>query len=429
MKKLTNYLGLGVLALPLQLSAVTLTINGVTYEGPSSGQFTNIQVLQDNGKVVITTDPEVILDYTAPIIDANTSNNDFSPVFRLSSQNFTVASGQTAVGDVEAVDADLNGSNNPPGTLSYSITTNPSSLFQISSTGTLSFVSAAVYNNPGTNVYFVGVRADDNDPGGSNTADTMVRVEVTDGSAPANTAPVFSGSNNYSITVNDGHTGNVATITATDAETSVSYSLTGADASALSISASGVLTFNSPPVHGTKSSYAFNVVATDQGSPALATTSPNVTISINAPSGGGACGATPANTVLGAGVNFAQPGSQELIPMDPAFEITSIPFTSTNNTAYTGYFQITSTTGNSNVSREAWISECPGGADTLSKTVLTECHGTGTSTTNVDFIQDGTGSFFSCGLQTNTQYYLNIKNVNCVGTCNVYRNIYTNNQP
>lgn len=429
MKKLASYLGLGVLALPLQLSAVTLTINGVTYDGPSSGQFTNIQVLQDNGKVVITTTPQVLLDYTAPISDANTSTNDFSPVFRLSSQNFTAASGQTSVGNVEADDADRNGSNNPPGTLSYSITTNPGSLFQITSAGVLSFVNPAPYNNPGTNVYFVGVRADDSDPAGSNTTDTVVRVEVTDGSAPANTAPTFSGSNNYAITVNDGHTGNVATITATDAETSVSYTLSGTDASAFSISASGVLTFNSPPVHATKSSYAFNVVATDQGSPALATTSPLVNVTINAPSGGGACGATPANTVLGTGINFAQPGSQELIPMDPAFEITSIPFTSTSNTAYTGYFQITSTTGNSTVSREVWISECPGVADNLSKTVLTECHGTGTSTTNVDFIQDGTGSFFSCGLQTNTQYYLNIKNVNCSGTCNVYRNVYTNNQP
>ena len=57
----------------------------------------------------------------------------------------------------------------------------------------------------------------------------------------------------------------VYTVTATDiAGGTVTYALTGADAASFTInSATGAVTFNSSPDYETKSSYSFNVKASD----------------------------------------------------------------------------------------------------------------------------------------------------------------------
>lgn len=434
MRKSLSLLGLAALTFPLQLAAATLTINGVTYDGPGSSQFNNIKVVQDKDSVVITTDPVVLLDYILPIADADNVANDYSPVFLLSGRSFSVASGDTAIGSVEARDSDTGATT---AAITYSISNDPSGLFQISTAGVVSLISGAVFNNPGNNIYFVEVTANDNDTAGANNAVTFIRVEVTDGSAPANTPPVFAGGNVYVYSVADGHTGAVGNITATDAEGAVNYALSGNDAADFSISSAGAITFNQTPDHGSPADadannvYNFNVVATDVGSPPLSLTSSLVSITVAAPAGGGgACGSLPAGVTLGATTNLAATGSQQRVSM-PGSQVVSLPVTTTANSTFSGYFQITSTTGNSNVSREAWFSTCPGIADDISRNSgTTECHATGTSTTNVKFVQNGAGDFRTCGLDVNSTFYLNIKNVNCTsGSCDVYRNVYTKGTP
>lgn len=428
MRKLTSVLGLMAAVVPLQLTATTLTINGVTYDSPAGGQFSDVHVQQNKDHVVIVTNPPFLLDYVQPIDDSDNVANDYSPVFKLSTQNFSVASGDTAVGTVEAMDGDTGATT---GIITYSLASNPSNLFQLTSAGVLSFASAAVYNAGGNNVYYVGVVADDNDSSGSNTGQTLVRVEVTDGSAPPNNAPVF-GSNTYAFTaINDGHTGNVGSVSATDADgDNVTYSLTGADSGLFTISSSGVVSLNAgnPASHSTKPSYSFSAVASD----GTDTDTASITLSVNAPStgGGGSCGAPPANVEQIAAIDLANPGTQVRVSM-PQGKVVSIPLNTTGNSSYSGQIAIASTTGNSGVQREVWLSTCPGINDDLStNTTYTECHATGNTTTIVKFRQTGTGDFRTCGLDVNSTYYLNIKNVNCTtGQCDVYRAIYTKGTP
>jgi len=82
-------------------------------------------------------------------------------------------------------------------------------------------------------------------------------------------------SSSVSIDENDS---SVLTVSASDADgESISYSLTGTDASSLSINSSGVLTFNSAPDYETKTSYSITVNVSDGTN----TTSQELTININ----------------------------------------------------------------------------------------------------------------------------------------------------
>ncbi|WP_299773795.1 cadherin repeat domain-containing protein [uncultured Pseudoteredinibacter sp.] len=430
MHKLSSILGVMATALPLQLAATTLTINGVTYNAPGGSNFNNIQVQHSNNSVVLTTEPAFLLDYVQPIADTDSGNNDYDPVFKLSTQNFSVADGATTVGTVEAMDGD-----DDSGTISFTELTDAGNLFEVSPTGEITFTdpNGAVFVNGGNNVHFLGLQASDNDSGGTpRTAQTLVRVEITDGSAPANTAPTFAAGNQYSYTIANGASGTIGTITATDVETGITYSLTGADAAAFSINGSGVLSLTQAANHSVKSSYSLAVIAADTGSPVLQTTSPTITVNVSAPTGGGggACGPTPSNVELKAAINLATPGTQDRVTMTPS-KVTSIPLNTSTNPTYSGQIAIASTTGNSHVTRNVWLSTCPGIADDLStNTTYTECHSTGNSTTVVKFRQTGTGDFRTCGLDVNTTYYLNVENQNCnTGQCDVYRAIYTKGTP
>ena len=130
-------------------------------------------------------------------------------------------------------------------TLTYSLTGADASLFNINATtGVVTFKSAPNYEAPGdaggNNVYNITVGASD----GTNTATKAVAVSVTN----VNEAPTVTSAATASFAENG--TGTVYTIAATDpdAGTTLTYSLTGADASLFNInSTTGVVTFKSAP--------------------------------------------------------------------------------------------------------------------------------------------------------------------------------------
>ena len=74
--------------------------------------------------------------------------------------------------------------------------------------------------------------------------------------------PVFTSSSTFTVEENQV---SIGTVIATDADSDpITYSLSGADANALSIgSSSGVLVFNTAPDYETKSSYSAVITASD----------------------------------------------------------------------------------------------------------------------------------------------------------------------
>ena len=107
-----------------------------------------------------------------------------------------------------------------------------------------------------------------------------VAVSVTN----VNEAPTFAlATQTVAINENVAISTTVLTAAATDpdAGTTLTYSLTGADASAFAINAAtGVVTFVTSPDFETRSSFVFNVVARDNANPALSASSA-VTVNIN----------------------------------------------------------------------------------------------------------------------------------------------------
>ena len=164
-----------------------------------------------------------------------------SPVFT-SSATFSAAENQTAIGTVTATDADSS-------SITFSVS---GSELAITSGGVLSFQSAPDYETKAS--YTATVTATD----GWNPNTQSITVNVTD----ANDAPVFISSSTFSAPENQTSIGSVI---ATDADgDTVSYLLTGTDASSLSVNSStGVLTFNSSPDYETKSTYSATVTASD----------------------------------------------------------------------------------------------------------------------------------------------------------------------
>ncbi|MDE2978752.1 MAG: fibronectin type III domain-containing protein, partial [Acidobacteriota bacterium] len=148
-----------------------------------------------------------------------------------------------------------------------------------SATGALSMV-ARDHESPADankdNVYEVTVKATDQD-GIEGTA--SITVTVTD----VNEAPAFSTAAALAISVPEGTTGDIGSpVTATDPEgASLTYSLTGTDASAFRVSAAGQISLATGTVlnHEQKSSYSFNVVVSDGATqPLTATRAVTVTV-------------------------------------------------------------------------------------------------------------------------------------------------------
>ena len=128
----------------------------------------------------------------------------------------------------------------------------------ISSTGVVSLTEVADYETLTSYSFYITAT----DASGNESVTDTFTVTVNNLN---DTAPVFTSSSTFTVEENQLSVGRV---TATDADSDfwlITYSLSGADASALSIgSSSGVLAFNTAPDYETKSSYSVVVTASDE---------------------------------------------------------------------------------------------------------------------------------------------------------------------
>ncbi|WP_454870057.1 VCBS domain-containing protein [Pseudomonas lini] len=221
-------------------------ISAPNFEAPTDSGTNNVY------DVIVRASDGTLFDDQAIAVTV-TGVNDNSPVITSNGGGATasinVAENSTVVTTVVATDADL-----PAQTLSYSIVggADAAKFSIVSGTGALSFVSAPNFEAPtdsGTNnVYDVIVRASD----GTLFDDQALAVSVT---GINDNSPVITsngGGATASVNVAENTTA-VTTVTATDADLlaqTLSYSIlntAGTDFSKISISSSGVLTFNSAP--------------------------------------------------------------------------------------------------------------------------------------------------------------------------------------
>jgi serralysin len=198
-------------------------------------------------------------DSTSQAITITITNiNDNNPAIS-SDASFNAAENQTGIGSVSASDADGD-------SLTYSLSGIDASSLSISSSGVLTFGSSVDYETKTS--YSATVSVSD----GTNAVSQNITISITNLN---DNNPVISSSANFSAAENQT---SIGSISASDADGgTLTYSLSGTDASSLSISSSGVLSFNSAPDYEAKTSYSASVGVTD-GTNAI---SQNVTISIS----------------------------------------------------------------------------------------------------------------------------------------------------
>ncbi len=250
-------------------SVVIAVLSNDTYMTPVYG-FSIATSAPSNGQVLLNADNTLsyvpntnfngtdAFTYTVTVDDRSATANvsiivnpiNDAPVISGLSSSISVAENLAFVVTVSASDVEGD-------TLTYTLTgTDASSLSINSSSGVITFNSAPDYETKAT--YSVTLNVSD----GTNTTSQAIIISVTDtdevGNAPVITSfPTFSAAENQTA---------VGMVTATDADTSdtLTYTLTGTDASSLSInSSSGVITFNSAPDYETKATYSVTVHVSD----------------------------------------------------------------------------------------------------------------------------------------------------------------------
>jgi hypothetical protein len=175
--------------------------------------------------------------------------NDNYPVF-LSLDSFSVPENQASVGTVFAKDADGD-------TLKYSLTDGDVNSFEINAvSGLITFTDSPNYESK--NTYEVTVRATEESVE-ENHAEQKVIINVTDINefSPVITSSVFTAAENQTA---------VGTVLATDEDVSdtLTYSLTGADASSFNMGrSSGTITFKTAPDYEVKPSYSIEINVSD----------------------------------------------------------------------------------------------------------------------------------------------------------------------
>ena len=222
------------------------------YENPTDSDTDNDYVVE-----VTATDASSntsIQTLTVTVLDVNEGAvDDTSPTITdTTSGSIDVDENQTAVTSFTANE-----------TVTWSLTGTDASLFSISSSGVLTFVSAPDYENPGdadtNNDYQLNIVATD---AAANASTLAYQVNVQD---LDDTSPTITDTTSGSIDVDENQTA----VTSFTANETVTWSLTGTDASLFSISSSGVLTFVSAPDYenpgdaDTNNDYQLNIVATD----------------------------------------------------------------------------------------------------------------------------------------------------------------------
>ncbi|NTW51902.1 MAG: hypothetical protein HGB22_04875 [Chlorobiaceae bacterium] len=223
--------------------AVTLK-SSADYETKSSYSFN-----------VIASDGFVAHDATRAVVVGVTNLNDNSPVFTSGSTG-TVAEKvaiSTVIYTAAATDADNLVA------LTYSLGGTDASLLNInSSTGAVTLKAPADYLTKSS--YSFNVIASDGLVAHDATKTVLVSVQAVNDYAPVITSGTLG-----TVSENAALNTVIYTVTATDADDNlITYSLGGTDASLLNIdSATGVVTLKSSADYETKSSYSFNVIASD----------------------------------------------------------------------------------------------------------------------------------------------------------------------
>ena len=195
---------------------------------------------------------------TGTVTMTYTAVND-NPI--INSSAFSADENQTAIGTLDVSDVDGD-------SLIYTITGTDANVISINNaSGVLTFNSATDYETK--NSYSFIAQAND----GTFLAQKAIVVNIINLN---DNTPTFT--SNASFSADENQTA-IGTVTATDADgDSISYSISGTDASSLTInSSSGVLAFSSAPDYETKSSFDATISATDGEN----TSSQNITISLN----------------------------------------------------------------------------------------------------------------------------------------------------
>jgi len=197
MNKLLKPIAILAIAMPVMAAAYQLEINGHIYNDESGAPLDvqQITVEQTAGKITVQTQP----DATSKVCYDNCSSGPGNQAPVIDSTIFNVAEGATAVGTVQATDAEDDA-------LTYSIETgDDGALFAIvSTTGALSFNQVATLGSKIVNIKVA-------DAGGSDTKAITVNVTSSGGgncgTTPANVdiVPSSDYSINWAVTKQDTH--------------------------------------------------------------------------------------------------------------------------------------------------------------------------------------------------------------------------------
>ena len=241
---------------------VTFSISGSDLAITSDGVLTFIsepdyESVQSYSAVVTASDGERTVDQSVTV---NINNlNDNAPVYTAAS-SLNASENQTEAFTATASDADGDSM-----TFNISGGVDKDEFTIVSTSGVVTFNTAPDYESKNSYVVIIDVLD------GAYTTSQEVTINITD----VNEAPIFTTSNTFAA---DENQSSVDTVSASDPEgTSITYSLSGDDASALNISESGVLTFETEPNYESKSSYSIIANADDGAN----TTTQEITININ----------------------------------------------------------------------------------------------------------------------------------------------------
>jgi len=420
--------GLALAGMPLFSVGADITINGVTCTG-----FSSVSVTSGSDGAVSITAPGGDLVACLSAGSGQTDDplvNDFNPIITTPS-SLTILENNTAVTTLNATDLDGTTTLPMPFTIVGGADQN---FFDVNGGNQLVFNNAPDFENPssdaGSNTYVVELQVTDGDSTGTaRTTNRTFNVTVTNDTvndvdpddAANNYDPIIDGGPTASYNVQEGTTA-VATIAASDGDTgsdtgAVTFALSGPDEALFDLGANdGVLTFKSAPdfeapgSDANSNTYSLLVTASDNDAGGAKTATQSITVNVtdDTSDNNGACGAPDPNVSPQNDIDWSnQAGSGGLIPLNN--EIKSYGFTTTSGASFNGKVSVAASTGNSDVERKVWFSECPGG-DAIETPAAVYCERTGTSTTTL-FWDQGNNISWGCKLAPGTKYYLNIQNL------------------